>query len=110
MSMTESKRESCEQILDALKYLFNSGKMDILNYYKGVISVASEFAKFDEMEDVVQLLCLIPGSFFTEELAAHLDADPLFMDVCYNLASELKSSGLVILAPEPVLTMPPAEA
>ena len=110
MPMTKEKRLACEQIIDAIKYLYAHEKISSFDYYKGLMSVACEFAKFEETTDTTALLSLIPSTFFTQEMQAHLDNDMHFLEICYNLAEQLKATGLVILAPEPVLTMPPAEA
>lgn len=110
MSMSEEKRIACEQIVASLKDLYAANRISTPQYYKGLVSVAYEYAVAEEMNECLSLLGLIPVDYVAYELGMELENDRFFTEVFFNLAKILEQSGVVALESEVAPNMSPAKA
>lgn len=110
MSISEEKRAACEQILESLKHLYASGSIVSGQYYKGLVTVAYEYAKEYEIPDCLLVLSYIPPEYILNEMSKDLDEDDLFREVSFKLSEILEKSGTVSLLPDIVTNMNPASA
>lgn len=108
--MDEEKRSACEQIVTSLKSLYSAKTISESQYYKGIVSVAYEYANAEEIGECLNLLGIIPLEYVTYGMQQELENDALFADILFRLSKILEQSGAVRLESEVTPNMSPAKA
>lgn len=85
---------SNEEVLQALKDLFDEKQISDVQYYKGVVGVAADFAKEGDIVSAYVTLAIPPPEYFELIQFRQMQDDPVYAEVAGGLAARLVRYGL----------------
>lgn len=93
-----AKKKETKELKDHFRLLhtmYDGGRKDPDMWYKALIYMAFRFARINAFEDALDLLALIPESWFMDSIQIQMDLDRPFAQAATELCEMLVDAGIV---------------
>jgi len=87
--MTANASSSEDNVVRVLKEMLDLDQIDILTYYKGLVAVASRYAKAGEMLASLATVAAVPPEFYLNDQVRLMEEDPNYAIIVTELAEKI---------------------
>jgi hypothetical protein len=93
--MKAEHRKQCEEMLVILQGMRRDGTVGENAYFKGVVSIAYEYMNDGEIKPGLDLLVMVPDSYFAKQQKADMMADHAYAHCCLVISQRLIQNGFI---------------